>query len=169
MNVVSLYQLIYVHPPPLHTTKWFNSIWLRNISTWLYHKYAIVLSLYIWLLKLFCEFNFDIISLYFWKMLPKYLTFFLFLFDCYYSIYFIIIVLNRLKVFNCHSTTVIKDQRNAAVIILRYTTLRYTGLWEVIHVSPFALCSSRSCHLHVDFTSELSCWPCIILYNINYL
>ena len=76
MNVVSLYQLIYVHPPPLHTTKWFNSIWLRNIPTWLYHKYAIVLSLYIWLLKLFCEFNFDIKSLYFWKMLPKYLTFF---------------------------------------------------------------------------------------------
>ena len=27
-----------------------------------------------------------------------------------------------------------KDQRNAAVIILRYTMLRHNGLWEVIHI-----------------------------------
>ena len=26
---------------------------------------------------------------------------------------------------------------NAAVIILRYTTLRHNGLWEVIHISSF--------------------------------
>ena len=30
-----------------------------------------------------------------------------------------------------------KNQKNAAIIILRYTTLRHTGLRELIHVSSF--------------------------------
>ena len=61
-----------------------------------------------------------------------------------------------------------KDHRNAAVIILRYTTLRHNGLWEVIHISSFdtmwrnpCIWSSKSCQLPVDFTSQLWCWPWI--------
>ena len=61
-----------------------------------------------------------------------------------------------------------KDQRNAAVIILRYTTLRHNGLWEMIHISSFdtmwrnpCIWSSKSCQLRVDFTFQMWCWPCI--------
>ena len=59
-----------------HASKWFNSIWCRNIPTCLYHIYAIVSLLYIWLLKLVCDSNFDINSDYLWKMLLKNLTLF---------------------------------------------------------------------------------------------
>ena len=38
-----------------------------------------------------------------------------------------------------------KDQRDATVIILRYTTLRHNGLWEVIHVSPFETMWGNPC------------------------
>ena len=60
-----------------------------------------------------------------------------------------------------------KDQRNAAVIILRYTTLRHNGLWDVIHISSFdtmwrnpCIWSSKSCQLHVDFTFQMWFWLC---------
>ena len=36
-----------------------------------------------------------------------------------------------------------KDQRDAAVIILRYTMLRHNGLWEVIHTSPFDIMRNK--------------------------
>ena len=51
-----------------------------------------------------------------------------------------------------------KNQWDAAVITLRYTTLRHSGLWEVIHTSPFGtvwknMCvwNSKSCQFNVDF------------------
>ena len=49
-----------------------------------------------------------------------------------------------------------KDQRNAAVITLRYFTLRHDGLWEAIHIHTFGTIwrnpcfwNSKSCQLHV--------------------
>ena len=67
-----------------------------------------------------------------------------------------------------------KDQRNAAVIILRYTMLRHNELWytsllltkceEIFFNTMWGnLCiwSSKQCLLHVDFTFQMWCWPCM--------
>ena len=57
-----------------------------------------------------------------------------------------------------------KYQKNAAVIIQRYTTLHHNGLWEVTHISSFDTMwrnPCKSCQLHVDFTFQMWCWPCI--------
>lgn len=60
-----------------------------------------------------------------------------------------------------------EDQRNAAVIILRYTMLRHNGLWEVIHASNscimwgyWCVWNSKSYQLHVDFIFSIWCWMC---------
>ena len=52
-----------------------------------------------------------------------------------------------------------KGQRNAAVIILRYTMLCHNWLWKLIHIYPFdtiwrnsCVWRSKPCQLHVDFT-----------------
>ena len=59
-----------------------------------------------------------------------------------------------------YSTIVIK----AAVIILRYipgyVTMVYEKWYTSLLLTP-CIWSSKSCRLHVDFTFQLSCWPCI--------
>ena len=68
-----------------------------------------------------------------------------------------------------------KDQRNATVIILRYTMLRHNGLWDVIHIFPFdkmwrnaCIWSSKSCQLHVDFIFSYGDY-CIFRIRISML
>ena len=46
-----------------------------------------------------------------------------------------------------------KDQRDATVIILRYTKLCHNGLWEVICTSPFGTVWKKSVHLKVKIIS----------------
>ena len=48
-----------------------------------------------------------------------------------------------------------KDQRDATVIILRYTMLRHNGLhvWEVIHTSPLGIIWKKSVHLKLKIMS----------------
>ena len=61
-----------------------------------------------------------------------------------------------------------KDQRNAAVIIIRYTMLLHNGIWEVVYIFTIdtmwrkpCILSSKSGGLNVALTFQLWCCPCI--------
>ena len=63
--------------------------------------------------------------------------------------------------------------KNYTTVITKFkgmprSMLRQNGLWEVIHIYPFntmwrntCIWSSKSYQLHVDFTFQMWCWPCI--------
>ena len=67
--------------------------------------------------------------------------------------------------------------RNSTTVIAKIKgmsrSLLYNILWEVIHIYPFVtmwrnpcIWSLKSCQLHVDFTFQIWCWPCVFRNSI---